>query len=208
MPPVRLKPPPFSPLLRSFYEPSSADVAPKLLGHWLVRQTKNGPIGGIIVEVEAYIRNDPSAHSFRGQTKRNKVMFGPPGHSYVYLIYGFHYCVNTVCRPAGEAEAVLIRAVHPLWGLDEMSKRRKGLKDRHLASGPGKLCAAMDIDRALDGADLCVKKSPLIVAENPERAKTISEIGPIVQTTRIGITQAADWPLRWYLRGSPHVSRK
>lgn len=191
------------PLPRFFYEPSALEVAPLLLGHFLVHQG----VGGIIVETEAYIRNDPACHAFRGETKRNKSMWGPPGHSYVYLIYGFHCCFNTVCRPQGEGEAVLVRAVHPLWGMDEMRRRRGELPDRQLASGPGKLCAALKIDRDLDGADICAPKSKLVVAKNPERAKTCQDLGPIVQTTRVGITQAADWPFRWYLKGSPHVSR-
>lgn len=192
------------PLPRSFYEPSASEVAPLLLGHFLLH---NG-VGGIIVETEAYIRDDPACHAFRGETKRNKSMWGPPGHSYVYLIYGFHYCFNTVCRPHGEGEAVLVRAVHPLWGMAEMRRRRRGLPDHQLASGPGKLCAALAIDRDLDGADICAPKGDFLVAENIERAKTCQDLGPIVQDTRVGITQAADWPLRWYLAGSPHVSRR
>lgn len=198
----------FNPLPRRFFEPSAAVVAPQLLGHWLVHQEPEGPVGGIIVEVEAYVREDPACHAFRGETRRTKSMWGPPGHSYVYLIYGFHFCVNTVCRPAGEAEGVLLRAAHPLWGLETMSRRRGGLRDRHLASGPGKLCAALGITRELDGVDLCDPTSPLIVAENPDRTQTILNFSPVVQTTRVGITLAANWPLRWYLSGSPHVSRK
>jgi len=203
-----MKPPAFRPLPRAFYGPTADEVAPKLLGHWLVHRTEAGAVGGIIVETEAYIRNDPACHAFRGETKRTRVMFGPPGHGYVYLIYGFHFCFNTVCRPAGEAEAVLIRAVHPLWGMEEMHRRRGDVVERHLASGPGKLCAALGINLSLDGADLCAKESALIVAKNPRLDETLNELGPIVQTTRIGISQAADWPLRWYLRGSPHISRK
>ena len=203
-----MKPPTFRPLPRKFYLPCADEVGPKLLGHWLVHRTEAGAVGGIIVETEAYIRNDPACHAFRGETKRTRVMFGPPGHSYVYLIYGFHFCFNTVCRPVGEAEAVLIRAVHPLWGLEEMHRRRGNIVERHLASGPGKLCAALGINLTLDGADLCTKESPLIVAKNPRLDETLNELGPMIQTTRIGISQAADWPLRWYLRGSPHISRK
>ena len=198
----------FTPLLRSFFLPSAERVAPKLLGHWLVRQSEEGIAGGIIVEVEAYLRDDPSCHAFRGESERVKSMYGPPGHSYVYLIYGFHYCMNTVCMPAGQAEGVLLRALHPLWGIDKMRERRNGVVDRHLTSGPGKLCAALGITRALDGTDLCSDKSPVFVAENPDYRKTVKELGPVFQTTRIGISQAADWPLRWYLRGSHHISKK
>ncbi|HEY6229128.1 MAG TPA: DNA-3-methyladenine glycosylase, partial [Verrucomicrobiae bacterium] len=100
MPPAALKLPRFTPLLRSFFMPSAEQVAPHLLGHWLVRRSEGGIAGGVIVEVEAYLREDPACHAFRGLSERTKSMFGPPGHSYVYLIYGFHYCMNTVCMPA------------------------------------------------------------------------------------------------------------
>lgn len=201
-------PPQFSPLPRSFFMPSAESVAPKLLGHWLVRRSEDGLAGGIIVEVEAYLREDPACHAFKGETDRVKSMYGPPGHSYVYLIYGFHYCMNTVCMPAGKAEGVLLRALHPLWGIEKMRERRKDVVERHLTSGPGKLCAALGITRKLDGTDLCSPESPIFVAENPTRRNTIKELGPVVQTTRIGISQAAEWPLRWYLRGSHYVSKK
>lgn len=200
--------PPFSPLPRAFFLPSAQIVAPKLLGHWLVCQNDEGIAGGIIVEVEAYLRDDPACHAFRGESARVKSMYGPPGHSYVYQIYGFHFCMNTVCMPAGQAEGVLLRAIEPLWGIDKMKDRRNGVVHRHLTSGPGKLCAALGITRNLDGADLCSAASPVFVAENPDRRKTLKELGPLVQTTRIGISQAAEWPLRWYLRGSHHVSKK
>lgn len=201
--------PPFSALPRSFFLPSAEIVAPKLLGNWLVRRSEDGNIlGGIIVEVEGYLRGDPACHAFKGLSERTKSMFGPPGHSYVYLIYGFHFCMNAVCMPAGQAEGILLRALQPLWGLETMRARRGGAVDRHLASGPGKLCAALAITRALDGTDLCSTESPVFIAENPERRKTLKQLGPIVQTTRVGISQAADWPLRWYLRGSHHVSKK
>jgi DNA-3-methyladenine glycosylase len=196
------------PLPRSFFEPSAEVVAPVLLGHWLIHRTEDGPVGGVIVEVEAYLEKDPACHAFKGESARNRTMFGPPGHSYVYLIYGFHFCVNTVCRPKGIAEGVLIRAVHPRWGLDAIRKRRGDVAERHLTSGPGKVCAAMGITRELDGADICQAASLLLVAENTEKAETLKELGPVVQTTRIGISKAADWPLRWYLGGSGYVSKR
>lgn len=196
--------PELRPLDRAFYDPGAAEVAPLLLGHWLV----HCGVGGIIVETEAYSRNDPACHAFRGETKRNRSMWGPPGHGYVYRIYGFHFCFNTVCRPPGEAEAVLIRAVHPLWGIDQMRRRRPDRSDLQLASGPGKLCAALGIGAELDGADVCDSGNPLLVAQNPDRAHTLAELGPIIQTTRIGITQAADWPHRWHFQHSPHVSKR
>jgi DNA-3-methyladenine glycosylase len=208
MPQAGLKLPRFTPLPRSFFMPSAETVAPHLLGHWLVRRTEDGLAGGIIVEVEAYLREDPACHAFRGESARTKSMFGPPGHGYVYQIYGFHFCMNTVCRPAGEAEGVLLRGLHPLWGLEQMCARRGDVVERHLTSGPGKLCAALGITRTLDGTDLCSTKSPVFVAQNPDRQKTLQELGPVVQTTRIGISQAAEWPLRWYLRGSHFVSKK
>jgi len=198
----------FIPLPRSFYEPSAEVVAPKLLGRWLIHHTPNGPCGGPIVEVEAYLKGDPAAHSFVGETKRNRVMWGPPGHSYVYFIYGNHFCVNAVCRPAGMAEAVLIRAVEAVWGLEFMRARRPAAELHHLTSGPGKLCAAMDINRSLDGGDLCAAGSPLIIAENASLKSFLRERGPLVTTTRIGITRAATLPLRFYLERSPFVSRR
>ena len=106
----------FEPFPRKFYAPSAEIVAPQLLGHWLIRQTPLGPCGGPIVETEAYLSNDPACHGSVGRTPRNQSMWGPPGHGYVYLIYGYHYCFNAVCRPAGFAEAVLIRAIEPIFG--------------------------------------------------------------------------------------------
>ena len=157
----------FQPLPRRFYQPSAEVVAPALLGHWLVRNTPDGPCGGPIVETEAYLVGDPACHGARGPTARNQVMFGPPGHAYVYYIYGNHHCVNAVCRCAGVAEAVLIRAVEATLGEKPMRARRPVEAARDLTDGPGKLCLAMAIDRALDGADLCDVHAPLFVARNP-----------------------------------------
>lgn len=198
----------FTALPSTFYEPSAAIVAPRLLGHWLVRRTPQGLAGGVIVETEAYLENDPACHAFAGRTKRNGAMWGRPGLSYVYLIYGFHHCFNTVCRPEGVAEAVLVRAIEPVWGLESMKAARKAQKDTALTSGPGKLCAALGIDRELDGADLTDAGAPLFVAENPDREAFLKASGPVVTTTRIGISKAADWALRFYAGGSRHVSKK
>jgi len=198
----------FSLLPRSFFEPSAEEVAPALLGHFLIRNTPDGPCGGAIVETEAYLVGDPACHAAPGPTNRNRVMFGHPGHAYVYLIYGFHFCVNTVCRPAGIAEAVLIRAVEATVGEKLMFAERPVSKVRDLTNGPGKLCQAMNITRSLDGADLCDAKSELFVAENPDVKKFRKQKGPMVTTTRIGITKAASLPLRFYLGGSEFVSRK
>ena len=198
----------FAPLPRAFYEPSAEVVAPELLGHFLIRHTPDGPCGGAIVETEAYLVGDAACHGAPGLTNRNRVMFGHPGHAYVYLIYGFHFCVNAVCRPAGIAEALLIRAVEPTFGGKLMAARRPVGKLRELTSGPGKLCQAMNITRALDGCDLCNADSELFIAENPDLKKFRKEKGPMVTTTRIGITKAAALPLRFYLQGSEFVSRR
>lgn len=198
----------FSPLPRSFYAPSARVVAAELLGHFLIRNTPKGPCGGAIVETEAYLVGDAACHAAPGPTKRNRVMFGHPGHAYVYLIYGFHFCVNAVCRPAGVAEAVLIRAVEAEVGNELMSAYRPAGAVRELTNGPGKLCQAMNITRTLDGVDLCNAKSELFIAENTDIKKFRKEKGPMAVTKRIGITKAADLPLRFYLRGSEFVSKR
>lgn len=198
----------FRPLPRHFYEPSAKVVAPALLGHWLIRNTANGPCGGPIVETEAYLVGDPACHGAPGPTARNRVMFGAPGHGYVYLIYGYYFCMNAVCRPPGVAEALLIRAVEAVLGEEFMRRRRPVNETRDLTNGPGKLCLAMDIDRGLDGVDLCNAKSPLFIALNPAVEKFRKERGPVMTGTRIGLTKAADLPLRFYLEGSAFVSQR
>jgi DNA-3-methyladenine glycosylase len=200
--------PKLTPLPKSFYEPSAKVVAPQLLGHFLIRNTSEGPAGGPIVEVEAYLTNDPACHGAPGPTPRNRVLFGPPGHSYVYLIYGYHFCVNAVCRPAGVAEAVLVRAIEPVFGEEFMRHQRPISKLRDLTSGPGKLCQALNIDRSLNGIDLCDSTATIWLAENPDAKKFRKSRGPMITTTRIGITRAAALPLRFYLDGSEHVSKK
>src|ERR1022692_2372282 len=198
----------FSPLPRPFYEPSAKIVAPRLLGHWLIRNTPDGPCGGPIVETEAYLVGDPACHGAPGPTPRNRVMFGAPGHVYVYLIYGLHFCVNAVCRPAGVAEALLIRALEPAFGEHWMRTQRPAATAASLTNGPAKLCEAMNITRPLDGVDLCDASSALVIAENPEVKKFRRERAPVVSTTRIGISKAAELPLRFYLEGSGFVSRR
>lgn len=160
------------------------------------------------METEAYISDDPACHAFVGETNRNRVMFGPPGYAYVYLIYGFYFCFNTVCQPPGSAEAVLVRAIEPLWDVEWMRSKRPVEKLTELTSGPGKLCVALEINRGLDGANLCDPDSEIFVAENPEVRKYRRQHGPMHVTTRIGLTQAADWDLRFYLAKSPFVSKK
>jgi DNA-3-methyladenine glycosylase len=198
----------FTPLPVSYYEPSAKLVAPKLLGHFLVRQTSAGPCGGVIVETEAYLADDPACHGFRRETPRNRAMFGPPGRAYVYFIYGNHYCFNAVCGAAGIAEAVLLRAIEPAFGEALIRANRPVTKLRDLTNGPAKFSEALAIDRALDGEDLCDPASPVFVAANPDWKRVRRQLGPLVTTTRIGITRAAKLPLRFYLGGSEFVSRR
>ncbi len=203
-----LDPSSLSPLPARFYSPSAQVVARKLLGHYLVRRTEDGWSGGVIVETEAYLANDPACHGFKGKTARNAAMFGPAGRAYVYFIYGNHWCFNAVCHREGVAEAVLIRAIEPVFGVDRMQALRPVGKLRELTNGPAKLCAALAIDRQLDGADLSSVSSSVFVARNPRRARTVSASGPIVETTRIGLTKAVDLKLRFYLAGNEFVSRR
>lgn len=195
------------PLPRAFYERGAEEVAPLLLGQWLVRRTPTGPAGGLIVEVEAYLHDDPACHAFRGATARNRSMFGSPGYSYVYFIYGMHHCVNAVCRPSGIGEAVLLRAIEPTFGLEWMRARRSGQSACLWTNGPAKLCKALDIDRRLDGVDLCNVRSSLWIAQNPE-AWRIRSMQGVERGPRIGITQAALLPLRFHLIAHPNVSRR
>jgi DNA-3-methyladenine glycosylase len=194
------------PLLPPFYQPSAKTVAPLLLGHLLLRNTPEGLSGGPIVEAEAYLANDPACHAFGGETPRNRSMWGAPGRAYVYLIYGYHFCFNAVCRPPGAGEAVLIRAIEPAIGKDWMRHNRPVPTDRELTNGPAKLCQALVIDRSLDGINLCDSKSPLFVAENADRKAFLRAHGDIESGPRVGISKAADWPLRFFLRANPFVS--
>jgi DNA-3-methyladenine glycosylase len=180
---------------REFFDRSVHDVAPELIGVTLLVDG----VGGPIVEVEAYDQEDPAAHGFGGQTERNRSMFGPAGHAYVYRSYGIHWCLNFVCEGEGVASAVLIRALEPREGIDRMAARR-GLDDpRLLASGPGRLCQALGITREHDGLPLDRPPFELLARESePELA-----VGP-----RIGITKAVDQPWRYGLAGSRFVSRK
>lgn len=192
----------FERLPREFFSRPSTTVAPELLGCVLWHDSPAGLVAVRLVEVEAYQGPaDPASHAYRGQTARNGVMFGPPGHAYVYFTYGMHFCVNLVCQPAGRAEAVLLRAGEVVEGAD-LARERRGGKDRDLARGPGRLCQALAIDRAQDGADVCGSGSPLGIGHAPP-ASGQAEIrtGP-----RVGISQAADRPWRYWLAGDGHVS--
>lgn len=157
----------------------------------------------MIVETEAYLSdNDPACHASRGMTERNRTMFGPAGRAYVYLIYGIYYCLNVVTGPAGRGEAVLIRAVEPLEGIELMLERRgRDCPLTNLTSGPGKLCQAFGIDKSYDGHDL--RKKPLCIAENPAL-----EAPDITATPRIGINAARDKLLRFVIKGNKHLSRR
>ncbi|MBC7928076.1 MAG: DNA-3-methyladenine glycosylase [Bryobacteraceae bacterium] len=184
-------------LPRSFYERSTPDVARDLLGKVL----RHGPASGIIVETEAYLgADDLAAHSSRGITERTKVIFGEPGHVYVYLIYGMYECLNIVAEPKGIPGCVLIRALEPRAGIELMRQRRpRSRKDENLASGPGKLTQALGISREHNGTDLL--QGPVSVHEGEGNKPEI------VTTPRIGISKCADWPLRFYIQGNRFVSR-
>jgi DNA-3-methyladenine glycosylase len=182
------------PLKRAFFARSVHEVAPGLIGATLL---VNG-VGGVIVEVEAYHHTDPAAHSFRGPTPRNKVMFGPPGFAYVYRSYGIHWCVNFVCEEAGSASAVLIRALQPTHGIPTM-RRRRGLHDeRSLCSGPGKLCEALGIT---------IKQSELPLDQPPIALHARIGKVEIAAGVRIGITKAIDLPWRYGLKDSRFLSK-
>ncbi|MGZ5565849.1 MAG: DNA-3-methyladenine glycosylase, partial [Limisphaerales bacterium] len=171
-------------------------------------RTPKGLMAGRIVETEAYLIGDPACHGYVGETARNRVMYGPPGFAYVYLIYGYYFCFNTVCLAKGKAEAVLVRGVEAELGEDLMRANRPVQLTEQLTNGPGKLCDAMEITRELDGADLCSAESAVFIARNGELKEYLTERGPMVTTTRIGLTKAAELPLRYYLDKSRFVSKR
>jgi DNA-3-methyladenine glycosylase len=179
-------------LPRAFYDRDTVAVARDLLGKYLVHLSRGVEYVGRIVEVEAYLGpHDLASHSSRGHTARTTVMFGPPGHAYVYLVYGLHCCMNVVTQREGHASAVLIRAVEPVRNLDRSTR------------GPGRLCKAMRIDRRLNGHDLT--GGDFFIADPPS-----SEPLPIVKRARVGVDYAGRWArrlLRFYIRGNPFVSK-
>jgi DNA-3-methyladenine glycosylase len=180
-----------------FFERSVHEVARDLVGCEL----RFDGVGGVIVEVEAYQRDDPACHAYVGLTPRTATLFGPPGRAYVYLSYGIHSCLNFVCEPEGEAAAVLIRALEPRWGIDEMRRRRGRDPLRDLCSGPGKLTKALGIGLGLNGAPL--DEPPFEVrAPDDEWARAEVGCGP-----RIGLTKAAELPWRFCARESEYLSR-
>lgn len=195
------------PLRRAFYARDPRLVAHELLGKVLVRRSGRKLLTGRIVEVEAYLgADDPAAHSAAGRTARNSVLFGPPGYAYVYFIYGNHYCLNVSCEPDGQAGGVLFRALEPLQGIEEMAAARdiavNGQRDLiQLTSGPGRLAQAFGITRERDnGCDLTSEHSGLWIGADR------FQVEKIVSTPRIGITKAADQPLRYVIAGNPFLS--
>jgi len=222
---------------RNFFARPSVEVAPDLLGCVLEHETADGLVAVELTEVEAYAgRSDPASHAYRGETRRNAVMFGPPGHAYVYFTYGMHFCVNMVCLgEQGSASAVLLRAGAIIAGEDlararrtrgpvpegpvsegPVSEGRARIAPRDLARGPARLCQALAIDRALDGADACVAESPLRMlsgAGNPARSAVLArgDAPPgtprrIVTGPRVGVSSAAEIPWRFWYDGDPTVS--
>jgi DNA-3-methyladenine glycosylase len=182
-------------LERSFFERSVHEVARELIGCRLLFEGR----GGVIVETESYERDDPACHAYVGLTERTRVLFGPPGRAYVYLSYGIHSLLNAVAEPEGEAAAVLIRALEPTDGLEEMRARRGARPDTDLCSGPGKLTEALGIGLEHNDADLCC--APFLL-EAPEGERPQIRVGP-----RIGITKAVELPWRFCAAENPHVSR-
>jgi len=222
-------------LPRGFFAGSSLAVAPRLLGCVLEHETGEGLVAVALTEVEAYDgSDDPASHAYRGRTARNAVMFGEPGHAYVYFTYGMHFCVNLVCRPEGTASAVLLRAGRVIEGIPLAAARRAAARngaghragasgdpgqpaavaargavgpvvERELARGPARLCQALGIDRGLDGADACDLGSPLRIRPAPGTGPGQPAPG-ISQGPRVGISAAAGRPWRFWLTGDPTVS--
>jgi DNA-3-methyladenine glycosylase len=199
-------------LQREFFNRETTTVARELLGKLLIRREGRNLLAGRIVEDEAYLgKGDPAAHAFAGKTARNFVLFGPPGHAYVYFIYGNHYCLNVSCRPESQGEGILFRAMEPVFGGERMAEAR-GLQLPHLqsvaqlrliASGPGRMSEALGITRERDNnKDFTSRLSDLWLADDGFRPDRIAA------TPRIGITKAAERPLRFVVAGNPYVSGK
>jgi DNA-3-methyladenine glycosylase len=187
----------------SFFQRPADVVARELLGATVVSGVEGDRTAARIVETEAYLGHiDPASHGYRHRRHaQNEALYGPAGTWYVYLSYGMHWCANLVCGIPGEASAVLLRALEPVEGLAVMRRRRGGVVDRELCSGPGKLCQALAITRDLDGS--AMQRSNVIV-----RTRQADWTPSVLITPRIGITKAADWPLRFLIDGSPWTSRR
>ena len=197
--PVKVKP--GRPFAAGFYDRATGIVARELLGAVLEHRTAEGTVRGRIVETEAYLGpDDPACHAAAGVTERTRILHGPPGHAYVYFIYGMHWCFNAVTREAGHGSAVLVRALEPLSGLALMRRRREIDDDVGLTSGPARLCEAFAIGRSQNGVRL--DRGPLRILQGlsvPDESVLI--------TPRIGIRKAADWPLRFLVKQNPFVSK-
>lgn len=193
-------------LPREFFAADARTLARRLLGCVLVRLVDGTRLAGLIVETEAYVGvRDAASHAYRGRrTPRNESMYARPGTLYVYFTYGMHHCCNVVCATEGDPQAVLVRALEPLEGLDVMRRYRRG--SEHLCSGPARLCQALAIDRSLDGEDLT--RSTRVWLEAPPEGVRLGRIG---RSARIGVAYAGEWsrrPLRWFVVGNRHVSGK
>ncbi len=188
------------PLPRVFYESDARKVAKNLLGQILIHHSPDGVAAGQIVETEAYLgERDPASHAFRGMTARNRVMFGPAGHSYIYFTYGMHYCFNVVTGPEEVGEAVLIRALKPMEGLELMFERRRLVsREQDLCNGPAKLVQALGITKLQNGTDLTKGDLTIEAGKNPTK---------IITAPRVGISQAKQEPWRFFIAESPYVSR-
>ena len=189
------------PLPPSFYDRPTEEVARELLGAVLEHRTDEGTVRGRIVETEAYLGpDDPACHAAAGLTARTRFLFGPPGRAYVYFIYGMHWCFNAVTREEGHGSAVLIRALEPISGLEHMRRRRGVERDVDLTSGPARLCDAFGIDREQNGVRL--DRGPLRILSGAQLPDE-----DVLVTPRIGIRKAADWPLRFLVKGNRFVSK-
>jgi DNA-3-methyladenine glycosylase len=190
-----------TPLPRSFYQQSTLSVASALLGKYLYRKWRNSYIVGKIVETEAYIgEDDPACHAARGKTRRNAIMYGPPGFTYIYFIYGMYFCLNVVTESEGFPAAVLIRAVEPIDGIEQMKKFRKIEDVQNLSNGPGKLCQAFHLDRKQNGMDLCGME--LFITHGEEIAGT-----SVVRSKRVGIKVGVDHLWRFFIKNNSYVSK-
>lgn len=190
-------------LPKSFLNKSTIEVAKALLGKKIIHKNPSGLLSGKIVETEAYLEKDPASHSFNGQTNRNSAMFGNAGEAYVYFTYGMHHCFNIVTNKKGIGEAVLIRALEPIEGIELMKQFRKTDEIEALCSGPARLVQAMQITKEYNGINLIDKNSPIILSDG----NNINEDN-IIKTKRIGISTGIDLPHRFYIKDNPFISMK
>lgn len=186
-------------IVRAMLPAETIELSRFLVGKLIASRLGGMRTVGRIVEAEAYVTGDPASHAYRGMTRRNAAMFAERGHAYVYRIYGTSWCLNVSSQEPGIGEAVLIRALEPIAGLEAMRRRRPDVRDRDLMRGPGRVCAALGIDGTVDGLDLCAPRAPLRLLDDGERPQ-------IGVSTRIGLTRAAERKLRFYARGSAWLS--